>query len=65
MKRTIIMLAVIATILVTWLTIGTIGFLLSDTSLKDCLRNDGLVMMMLTFGWIPAVIVGFDLKERE
>ena len=64
MKSTKIMLAVIAMLLVTWTTFSLIGYILSDTSLRDCFTHTGTLFMMLIFGWIPAVIVAADLDEH-
>lgn len=64
MKRTTIMLAVIATFLITWCLSATIGTLLSDTPFKECMTHGGTIMFMMMFGWIPSVIVGVDLDER-
>jgi hypothetical protein len=58
------MLAIIATLLLTWCVIGSIGWMLSDLSYKDCMTNSGTIMFMLIFGWIPAIIVGADLDEN-
>ena len=64
MKTTKIMLAVIATLLITWCVIGTIGYLLSDGTYKECMTNGGTLMFMLIFGWIPGIIIGHDLDEK-
>jgi hypothetical protein len=64
MKSTKIMLAVIATLLITWCVIGLIGYLLSDLSYKDCMTHGAAMFCMILFGWIPAIIVGGDLDER-
>jgi hypothetical protein len=65
MKTTKIMLAVIATFLITWLLIASIAYLLSSvTDFKTCATNGGTLMFMLIFGWIPAAIVGCDLAEK-
>ena len=64
MKTTKIMLAVIATLLITWCVIGTIGYLLSDGTYKECMTNEGTLIFMLIFGWIPSVILGIDLRDR-
>ena len=65
MKTTKIMLAVIATFLITWLTLATLAYLLSSvTDFKTCATNNGTIMFMLIFGWIPSVIVGCDLDKR-
>ena len=64
MKSTKIMLAVIATILLTWCVMGLIVYLLSDLSYRDCMTHGGTLMFLLLFGWVPALIVGADLDEK-
>jgi hypothetical protein len=63
MKSTKIMLAVIATILLTWCVMGLIGYLLSDLSYKQCMTHGATLMLMLIFGWMPAIILGDDLDK--
>ena len=63
MKSTKIMLAVIATLIATWTTFSLIGYFLSDLSLRDCFTHGGTLMLMLVFGWIPAVILASDLND--
>jgi hypothetical protein len=65
MKNTILMLAIIATFILTWMFISTIGYLLSqDVTFREVATHGGTLMTMLIFGWIPAVITGSDLNER-
>lgn len=64
MKSTKLMLAVIATFLITWCVLGSIGYLLSDLSFRDCLTHGATLMIMMLVGWIPAVIVGSDIHEE-
>ncbi len=64
MKSTKIMLAVLATLLIVWCTIGLIGWMLSDLSYKECMTNGGTLFFFILFGWIPAIIVGADLDEH-
>jgi hypothetical protein len=64
MKSTKIMLAVIATLISTWTLMSLIGRMLSDASLRECYTHGGILMLMLIFGWIPAVIIGADLNEQ-
>ena len=65
MKSTKIMLACIACFFTTWLSIAAIAYLLSSvTDFKTCVTNNGTTMFMLIFGWIPALIVGFDLDKK-
>ena len=63
MKSTKIMLAVIATLIATWTTFSLIGYFPSDLSLRDCFTHGGTLMLMLVFGWIPAVILASDLND--
>ena len=58
------MLAVLATLLITWCVIGLIGWMLSDLSYRDCMTNGGTLLLMLFLGWIPAIIVGADINEQ-
>ena len=63
MKHTKIMLAVIATALTTWLTFGTIGYLLNDISFKQTLISDAVLISCIIIGWLPSLIVWMDLTE--
>lgn len=65
MKNTQIMIAFLLTLLVTWLALGCIVCTVSDLTLKASLTHPGLFMVMLLFGWIPAVIVASDLNENN
>ena len=64
MKSTKIMLAVLATILLTWCVMGLIGWMLSDLSYRDCMTHSATIMLMFIIGWIPSIIVGCDLDEQ-
>ena len=64
MKTTKIMLAVIATNLITWCVMGLIGYLLSDLSYKECMVDSVTLFLMLLVGWIPAIIVGSDIDDK-
>ena len=63
MKSTKIMLAVIATLVITWLTLGLLFYVLSDMTYKESISNSGIGYMMLFIGWVPSVIVAADLDE--
>jgi len=63
MKATKIMLAVIATFIVTWMSLGFIFYILSDMTYKECISNDSIKSLMLFIGWVPALIVGADLEQ--
>ena len=64
MKSTKLMLAVIATLLLTWCVMGTIGWCLSDLSFRDCITHGATCFLMLFIGWIPAIVVGNDVHEH-
>ena len=64
MKSTKLMLAVIATLLITWIVMGTIGWCVSDLSFRDCLTHGGTLMLLMIIGWIPAIIVGNDVNDH-
>jgi hypothetical protein len=63
MKSTKFMLAIIASLLTTWTSISLIGYALSELSLRECYTHGGTLILMLLFGWIPAVIIACDLDE--
>jgi hypothetical protein len=60
------MVACFATFILTWMTISCIFYLLSDstTTFRDVAANGGMAMFLLIFGWIPSIIVGFDLDKK-
>jgi len=64
MKSTKIMLAIIACLLTTWTSISLIGYALSELSLRECYTHGGTLMLMLIFGWIPAVIIACDYDKH-
>lgn len=61
MKNTKIMIGVLLTFFITWMTISFIVFIFSNASFSQIATNPGLGFFMLIFGWIPSVIVGADL----
>jgi len=63
MKLSKIMLAFIATILITWCVIGSIGWMLSDLSYKECMTHNRTFFFMLLIGWLPALVVTYDLDK--
>lgn len=63
MKQTKLMLAFIATFLITWCVIGSIGWMLSDLSYRECMTHSFTFFVMLLIGWIPASIVVYDLDK--
>lgn len=65
MKSTKIMLACIACFVTTWFTVSLLAYVLSSTTdFRTCATNGGTIMFMLIFGWIPTVIVGYDLDQK-
>jgi hypothetical protein len=64
MKRSIIMLAYIITLILTWMFVGGIVYCTTDIpTYKECLISGGVGLLMLIIGWIPAVVVGFDISD--
>lgn len=63
MKTTKVMLAVLITFVITCMSVGLIGYLLSDASYRECMVNGGTIMFMMVFGWIPAAVVGYDYEQ--
>ena len=63
MKQSKIMLAFIATILITWCVIGSIGWMISDLSYRECMTHNGTLFLMLLIGWLPASVVAYDLDK--
>lgn len=65
MKATKIMLAVICTLILTWMGLSLLTFLCSgDLTFRQSATHGGVALLMLTFGWIPSVIVSMDLDEK-
>jgi hypothetical protein len=65
MKGTKIMLAVLGTLITSWLLLGLIAYLTSDfLSYKQATTHGATLFSLLTFGWIPAIIVGADLDKK-
>ena len=64
MKSTKLMLAVIASLLTTWTSMSLIGYAVSELSLRECYTHNATLMLMLLFGWIPAVIISCDLDTH-
>ena len=58
------MLAVLATVLITWCVMGLIGWMLSDLSYKECMTHGGTLMCMMLFGWIPSIIIACDIDKQ-
>lgn len=58
------MLAVIATFIITWLTFGLLFYVVSDMTYKESISNSDIGWLMLFLGWIPSLIVGFDLDKK-
>jgi hypothetical protein len=65
MKSTIIMLTFLGAFIITWMTLAGAAYLLTDIpTYKECMTHGGVLMLMLIFGWIPAVIVSMDVDEN-
>jgi hypothetical protein len=44
--------------------VSLIGYALSDMPLRECFINNGTIMFMLLFGWVPAFIIACDLDTK-
>lgn len=64
MKATRIMIAVIVVFLLTWLFFAGIYWCTSDLTYKECITDAMVIVLLFTFGWIPAGIVGMDYNEK-
>lgn len=65
MKATKAMLGFILTTTLTWLFFGLIGWIASDTSYKECIGDDSMALLMFIVGWIPGVVVMYDIMESK
>ena len=65
MRHSKLVFTFIAVTITTWLVVGAIVYFLSDDiSYKSILRDTGMLVFMLIFGWLPAIPVCIDLDER-
>jgi hypothetical protein len=64
MKSTIVMLAVIATFIITWLLLSLLPYLLTDDTYKQACIEKPLLVCIFVLGWIPSLVIGIDLDER-
>lgn len=65
MKTSKIMLAFLGTVILTWLIISTLVYLCTgDISYREACTHNGVLFVMLIFGWVPSVIVSSDLDEH-
>lgn len=60
------MLCCILTFILSWMSISFIGYMLSDvgTTFRQVATNGGCIMFMIVFGWLPCVIVAYDLDNK-
>lgn len=66
MKNTKIMLASVSTFIVTILCITTVVWWLQDSwTFKKCILHGATLFTTLLIGWIPAIIVGHDIYEKQ
>lgn len=64
MKNTKIMIAFVATTLLTWCLLGLIIYLLSSMNYKQSMCNQGIFFAMLFVGWVPGIMVLIDLENK-
>lgn len=65
MKRTKIMIAFITVTILSWFLFGLLVYLVSDMSLKNALVSAPSIIGMVLIGWIPGIIVSFDISENN
>lgn len=67
MKTGITLLTFAIVFLLTWLVLGTIGYLLTDpqVTMKDCMREPVVLMVMFLFGWFPAIAIAHEVYEDQ
>lgn len=64
MKKTRIMVACVATFIITGCVLAFIGAMLSDTmTFSMVIKSAPFFFIMLIIGWVPSVLVGADLDE--
>jgi len=65
MKGTIIMLAFLSTLLITWLLISTLTFLCMESgTFREAATSSVIGFFMVAFGWVPSLVVSIDLDEK-
>lgn len=65
MKGTLMMVAFIATLILTWMFLSAIVYFCSENAtFRECAASGGMATLMLIFGWIPSVIVCMDLNDK-
>ena len=58
------LLAVVATFMMTWMFLGVLAYLIGDApTYKDAMRHPAVIVLLLTFGWIPSIFVSMDLDK--
>ena len=66
MKNTKIMIVIITTFLVTWLLFSILGLIFNPgLSLREIATNNGMIMILVIFGWIPPIVVYTDIRKKE
>jgi hypothetical protein len=65
MKSTKAMLGFIIATTLTWLFLGFIGYISSDASYKECIGSSPMALLMFIVGWIPGVVVMYDIMEAK
>jgi hypothetical protein len=63
MKDSIVMLCSIITFILVWCFFALLCWWFTDLSYKMCMISDGTLQCLIAIGWIPSVIVGYDVNE--
>lgn len=65
MKNIYVMLAVLGAFMLTWMSLATVAYFISDVpTYKDAMSHGAVGFIMLIVGWIPAAVVGYDVDKK-
>jgi hypothetical protein len=60
------MIVIVITFLITWLLLSTLGLIFNPgLSLREIATSNGMIMILVIFGWIPPVIVLTDITRKK
>lgn len=62
MKITKVMLATIATFMLTWILVSLLCSYLFESEFRTTMNHSFIFMLIL--GWVPSVVVGMDLNDK-
>lgn len=65
MKTTKSIIVFFLTFIFIWVSLGFVVYLLSDLSYRECMRNPGVFIFLLIFGWIIPLIVAEEYYKTQ